>query len=80
MQSETYVLEWSKQQNSFRTSGQQICMDRNLSAFHGNQASDYIVLMIGTKEQCDRVANNTRHKLQNRENRPTAKQSFRRVN
>ncbi len=77
MQSETYVIEWSKKLNAFRTSRQQNCLDRNLSAFHGNQPRDYMPIMIGTKDQCDRVANNTRHKLQNRENRPSSRQGFR---
>ena len=69
---ELYVLEWSKQQNCLHIQPAYRTAETNLRAFMlDNALNDYHVLVVGTREECDRVANRLRHKIISRD-RPKA--------
>ena len=62
-----YVLEWSGRQNAFHIHKAKSCIESNLNALLSDIRTDYVVLMIGSREDCDRVANVYRKRLIERE-------------
>lgn len=50
--SELYTLEWSKKINSFRILDYDTSVEKNLSALVSNESSDYILVCVGTMDEC----------------------------
>jgi len=50
--SDLYTLEWSKKLNSFRMLDYDLSVEKNLSALVSNTASDYILICVGTMDEC----------------------------
>lgn len=65
-----YVLEWSQKQNAFHTHTLESMIEKNLNAVLANNPSDYIPLIIGTRQDCDKMASKLRYKLMERQNKP----------
>ena len=65
---ETYVLEWSKAQNCLHVQPAARLAETNLVAFMKNRGlNDYHVLIVGSREECERCAERLRHRLIERE-------------
>ena len=66
------VLEWSRKQNAFHIQPARYAVESNLNALLDNDANDYIPIMIGSREDCDKVASIYRGRLIEREKRRVA--------
>lgn len=62
-----WVLEWSQRQNAFHIQRAQSAMETNLNSLLSNNKTDYITVMIGSREKCDAVADKARHYIKERE-------------
>jgi hypothetical protein len=62
-----YVLEWSRKSNSFHIQPLENTLAGNQKCFMNNTSHDYIVLMVGDQDECDRMADSWRSRLQSRE-------------
>lgn len=60
MENDTYVLEWSQRQSGFHIQPLGEAVKGNRRAFMQNRPCDYIVLHIGTKDECDSMADTLR--------------------
>lgn len=58
-----FILEWSSKQNSFHIQTLQDCIMSNIESFAREKSTDYIPLMIGTREECDYFSNRYSKKL-----------------
>ena len=63
----SYVLEWSRKSNGFHIQKLEYTLAGNQKCFMENKSHDYIVLMVGDQAACDRMADNWRERLENRE-------------
>jgi hypothetical protein len=62
-----YVLEWSQKTNNFHIQPLDSLLAQNQEAFIANRPlSDYVVLMVGTKEAIHDMADNWRKRMENR--------------
>ena len=68
------VLEWSKKQNAFHIHRLDYCIESNLNALVSNESRDYIPVMIGSREDCQKVAARYRERLADRERLSASKQ------
>lgn len=66
MDNNTYVLEWSQKQNSFHVQQLSASVKGNQRAFMQNRSCDYIVLHVGTEQECSNTADMLRPTLVNR--------------
>jgi hypothetical protein len=69
VKNDLYVLEWSRKSNGFHIQKLEHTLAGNQKCFIANTSHDYIVLMVGDQDACDRMADNWRHRLQSREQR-----------
>jgi len=60
---ESWVLEWSRKQNSFHIQKEASAIESNLNALVSDYARDYILLHRGARDECERAASNWRHRL-----------------
>ncbi|MFA5900472.1 MAG: hypothetical protein WC829_15340 [Hyphomicrobium sp.] len=65
----SYVLEWSRKSNGFHIQPLESTLAGNQKCFMENTSHDYIVLMVGEKDVCERMADNWRSRLASREQR-----------
>ena len=65
--SKQWVLEWSKRQNAFHIQEAGRAIESNLQAMVSERVCDYITVMIGSREDCDKTADRFRHYLKKRE-------------
>ncbi len=64
---DAYVLEWSQKTNNFHIQPLSSKLAQNQGAFILNkQITDYIVLMVGTLDVVQTMAENSRYKLAHR--------------
>lgn len=66
MDIEKFVLEWSKKNNSFHIQELSNSLAMNQRNLISDWATDYIILMVGTKEVCQQMADNWRERLEAR--------------
>lgn len=52
----TFALEWSKSSNGFHINEVSYLLPANRRLFELNKSHDYIILMIGTKDECTAAA------------------------
>ena len=55
-----YVLEWSKSSNGFHIQKLGHLLKSNERSFSNNASHDYLLLMIGTKDECCESADKLR--------------------
>jgi hypothetical protein len=61
---ELYVLEWSQKTSNFHIQAARHLMSRNRAAYRDNTPlNDYHVIHIGTRGECEGVANSCRSTL-----------------
>jgi len=60
-----YVLEWSKKQNAFHIQSALSAVEHNLNLLLGGGESDYLVIMIGTRDECEVIRRRYRQRLTN---------------
>jgi hypothetical protein len=68
-----YVLEWSQKTNNFHIQPLDSMLAMNQEAFISNRPlSDYVVLMVGTKDTIHDMADHWRKRMKNRttQNKP----------
>jgi hypothetical protein len=68
-----YVLEWSQKTNNFHIQPLDSLLAQNQEAFISNRPlSDYVVLMVGTKDVIHDIADHWRKRMENRttQNKP----------
>jgi hypothetical protein len=64
MTEEIYVLEWSQKTSNFHIQAARHLMSRNRIAYRDNTPlNDYHVIHIGTRGECEGVANSCRSTL-----------------
>jgi hypothetical protein len=62
-----YVLEWSQKTNNFHIQPLDSLLAQNQEAFISNRPlSDYVVLMVGSKDAIHDMADHWRHRMENR--------------
>ena len=66
MSKELWTLEWSAKQNAFHIQPIVRTLASNQERFLDNKPGDYLVLMVGSKETCQDMADNQRQKLESR--------------
>jgi len=63
MNDDLFTLEWSKKQNAFHIQAALLTVEKNLNALLGDKSTDYVTLMIGTRDECEVIQKRYRHKL-----------------
>lgn len=66
MTTKQYVLEWSKKSNGFHIQPLEHTLGKNQERFLDDTSHDWMVLMIGSNETCQAMADNHRHRLYER--------------
>lgn len=61
-----HTLEWSQRQCAFHIQPLITAVEKNCTALAANAKTDYIPVMVGTREQCEEFADKTRHILRRR--------------
>jgi len=61
-----YAALWSHSQKSFHVQTVHEMIDDNIVAFAKNMPSDYIVMFIGTEQECRTIISKLEGKLRNR--------------
>ena len=62
-----YVLEWSKKGNQFHIQPIETTLAKNQERFMANNSHDWMVIFIGERDACSRMADNWRGRLVDRE-------------
>lgn len=74
MKTKKYVLEWSKQTNTFHVQPLSSLLATNQTAFINNKSTpDYIVLMVGDKQAVHEMADHWRDRLKQRSDGPAGR-------
>lgn len=58
-----FVLEWSKKQNAFHIQTAMLTVEKNLNVLLAGDETDYVPIMIGTREECEIVQRRYRNRL-----------------
>lgn len=58
-----FTLEWSKKQNAFHIQSALSTVERNLNALLADESTDYVTIMIGTREECEVIHKRYRDRL-----------------
>ncbi len=66
MADEKWVLEWSQKQNAFHLQPLAKLLSKNQACFIDNTSHSYILLMVGEKDACCRMADSWRDRLDQR--------------
>jgi len=61
-----WVLEWSQKQNAFHIQPLSASLARSQEMFLENKTHQYITLMVGEKNICEKMADDHRHRLDER--------------
>lgn len=67
MSNETYALLWSKKSNCFHIEPLQDTVANGLRFFRAQQTNDYLVIGIGTHDECSAKADELRPALRERD-------------
>ncbi|MBL7090812.1 hypothetical protein [Acidovorax sp.] len=67
MSTEPHALLWSKKSNCFHIEPLQTTVDNGLRFFRSNSTNDYLVIAIGTRDECGAKADELRPVLRERE-------------
>jgi hypothetical protein len=62
----SYVLEWSKAANNFRIQKLELSLSRNRKSYAANEATQYVILHIGSQNECTTAADACRPTLEAR--------------
>lgn len=57
---ETYALLWSRKSNGFHIEPLQRTCESGMQFFRHNQANDYLVIFVGTSDECSTQADELR--------------------
>jgi hypothetical protein len=63
MMTKQYVLEWSKKSNGFHIQPLDVTLANNQKRFMADNSHDWMVLMVGSNEACQAMADNNRERL-----------------
>lgn len=66
MTTKQYVLEWSKKSNGFHIQPLHDALASNQKRFMADNSHDWMVLMVGSNEACQSMADNHRERLYSR--------------
>lgn len=66
MMTKQYVLEWSKKSNGFHIQPLETTLANNQKRFMADNSHDWIVLMVGSNDSCQAMADNHRERLYGR--------------
>lgn len=63
MTNKQYVLEWSKKCNGFHIQPLETTLAKNQERFLDDNSHDWMVIMVGTSDACQAMADNHRARL-----------------
>lgn len=67
MSTETHALLWSKKSNCFHIEPLQATVNNGLRFFRSNSTNDYLVIGVGSLDECGKKADELRPLLQERD-------------
>ena len=67
MSTETHALLWSKKSNCFHIEPLQAAMNNGLRFLRSNSTNDYLVIGVGSLDECGKKADELRPLLQERD-------------
>ena len=63
MANDQWVLEWSKKTKNFHAQPLSFALASAQKSMINNDGNDYKIIMVGTKDVCEEMADNHRHRL-----------------